>query len=232
MIFSRGTFPQNLWRGTVIRPHELKGLCLILDQDQLRVSPEQAMSRTCLAGVRFFQYRNKKGSRKSVFETSGQLAKIAREAGATFIVNDHVDIALAVDADGVHLGQDDLPIEQARKVLGPGKLIGISTHSPEQARDAERRGADYIGFGPIFSTSTKDAGTAQGLTNLRVIRQTVTIPIIAIGGIKNDTVKDVIRAGADGVAIISAILSADDIVAAASEIIKNISEASLPGGTP
>lgn len=189
------------------------------------------MSRTCLAGVRFFQYRSKRGSRKSVYETSLLLAKIAREAEATFIVNDHADIALAVNADGVHLGQDDLPLEQARKLLGPTKLIGISTHSLEQAREAERLGADYIGFGPIYSTATKDAGTIQGLANLTVIRQTIAIPIIAIGGIKHDTVKDVIRAGADGVAIISAILSADDVVAAASEIIKKISEIVLSGGT-
>lgn len=231
MISSRGIFPRISWKGTPIRPRELKGLCLILDQDKLRVSPEQAMFETCLIGVRFFQFRSKTGSRKSAYETSRRLSKIARDAGATFIVNDHADIALAVDADGVHLGQDDLPIEHARKILGPTKLIGISTHNTEQAREAERQGADYIGFGPIFSTSTKDAGTVQGLVNLTVIRQTVSIPIIAIGGIKHDTVNDVIRAGADCVAIISAILSADDVVAAASEIIKKIYEFSLPGGT-
>jgi thiamine-phosphate pyrophosphorylase len=166
-----------------------------------------------------------------VYETSLRLANIAREAGAIFIVNDHADIALAVDADGVHLGQDDLPIEQARKILGPGKLIGISTHSPDQAQEAERRGADYIGFGPIFSTSTKNAGAIQGLANLTVVRQTVAIPIIAIGGIKKDTIKDVVKAGADGVAIISAILSAEDIGAAASEILLNLSEIFFPGGT-
>jgi thiamine-phosphate diphosphorylase len=189
------------------------------------------MTRICLAGVRFFQYRNKTGSRKAVYEISLRLANIARKAEALFVVNDHADIALAVDADGVHLGQDDLPIEQARKILGPEKLIGISTHTPDQAQDAERRGADYIGFGPIFSTSTKNAGTVQGLTNLRIIRQAVAIPIIAIGGIKKDAVKDVVKAGADGVAIISAILSAEDIVAVASEILHNISEISFPGGT-
>jgi thiamine-phosphate pyrophosphorylase len=166
-----------------------------------------------------------------VYETSLRLANIAHEAGAIFIVNDHADIALAVDADGVHLGQDDLPIEQARKILGPEKLIGISTHSPDQAQEAERRGADYIGFGPIFSTSTKSAGAIQGLANLTVIRQTVAIPIIAIGGIKKDTIKDVVKAGADGVAIISAILSAEDIGAAASEILLNLSEIFFPGGT-
>jgi thiamine-phosphate pyrophosphorylase len=189
------------------------------------------MSLAIAAGVTFFQYRCKRGSRKSIFETSLRLAHVARDAGATFIVNDHADIARAVDADGVHLGQDDLPLLQARKVMDPTKLIGISTHDPDQAREAERLGADYIGFGPIFPTTTKDAGTVQGLASLTVIRHTVAIPIIAIGGITHDTVKDVIRAGADGVAIISAILSANDFVAATSDMVKKISEISLSGGT-
>jgi thiamine-phosphate pyrophosphorylase len=189
------------------------------------------MSLAIASGATFFQYRYKTGSRKAILEISLRLANIARDAGATFIVNDHADIARAVDADGVHLGQDDLPLLQARKVLGPAKLVGISTHGPEQAREAERLGADYIGFGPIFSTTTKDAGSVQGLANLTVIRQTVAIPIIAIGGITHDTVKDVIRAGADGVAIISAILSANDLVAATSDMVKKISEISLSGGT-
>ena len=189
------------------------------------------MSRACFAGIRLFQYRSKTGSRKSVYETSLRLAKIARENEATFIVNDHVDIALAVDADGVHLGQDDLPFEQARKLLGPLKLIGISTHSLEQAREAERRGADYIGFGPIFPTTTKDAGTIQGIAGLASIRNAVTIPIMAIGGIKQETVADVIRAGADCVAIISAILATEDLADAAAAMIKIIADISFSGGT-
>ncbi len=204
---------------------------MILDQDVLRTSAEEAFSQTLLAGVRFFQFRFKTGSRRTIYTISLRLAKIARDNEATFIVNDHADIALAVDADGVHLGQDDFPLEHARKLLGPTKLIGISTHSPEQAREAERRGADYIGFGPLFSSATKNAGAVQGIGNLKVIRQTVSIPIIAIGGIKHDTVKEVIQAGADGVAIISAVLSAKDLVAAASEMIGKISEISLSGGT-
>ncbi len=189
------------------------------------------MSRARIAGVRLFQYRNKTGSRKSLYDTSLRLAKLARESEATFIVNDHADIALAVDADGVHLGQDDLPLEQARKLLGPLKLIGISTHSLEQAREAERRGADYIGFGPIFSTTTKDAETIQGIAGLAGIRNAVTIPIIAIGGIKQENVADVIRAGADGVAVISAILSAEDPAEAAAAMIKAIADISFSGGT-
>jgi len=188
------------------------------------------MSRTRLAGVRLFQFRDKAGSRKSVYETSLRLAKIARDTNATFIINDHTDIALAVDADGVHLGQDDLPIEQARKFLGPTKLIGISTHSVRQAQEAERQGADYIGFGPIFPTATKDVGTIQGITGLANIRRSVTIPIMAIGGIKQESVADVIRVGADCVAIIGAILTAEDPADAAAAIMKAIEDVLLPGG--
>ena len=141
------------------------------------------------------------------------------------IVNDYADIALAVDADGVHLGQEDLPVEEARKIIGRDKLIGISTHNREQARDAEQAGADYIGFGPIYPTATKDAGTVQGLENLRTIRQTVSIPIIAIGGINQSNAGDVIQAGADGVAVISAILSADDMQQKALDMVLIVSKA-------
>jgi thiamine-phosphate pyrophosphorylase len=188
------------------------------------------MSRSRIAGVRLFQYRNKNGSRKAVYETSIRLAKIARDTDATFIVNDYADIAVAVDADGVHLGQDDFPIEQARRLLGPAKLIGISTHSLGQAVEAEHQGADYIGFGPIFASTTKGAGTIQGIVGLTTIRKSVTIPIIAIGGIKQETVADVIRGGADCVAIIGAILTAEDLADAATSILRIIDDISLSGG--
>ncbi len=182
------------------------------------------MQQALDAGVKFFQYRNKNGARKGIYETALMLARIARNAQARFIVNDHADIAAAVDADGVHLGQDDLPIEFARKLLGKDKLIGISTHSLEQAGAAEAAGADYIGFGPIFPTATKDAGQTQGILNLSIIRQTVTLPVIAIGGIKHSNVQSVISSGADGVAVISAILSAGNITTAAENMLRSISD--------
>jgi len=188
----------------------------------LRVSPEQALSLALSVGVRSFQYRNKNASRNELYETALRLVHLAHENEALFIVNDHADIAVAVGADGVHLGQEDLPIEHARKLLGPGKLIGISTHSLKQAKDAQAAGADYIGFGPIFTTTTKDAGQAQGIGALTAVKQAVSIPVIAIGGITHDTVQEVIRAGADGVAVISAVLSAEDIRSAAGEMIREI----------
>ena len=147
---------------------------------------------------------------------------MVKRSGGVFIVNDHADIAKAVDADGVHLGQDDLPVEYGRKVLGEGKLIGISTHSVEQAREAEAAGADYIGFGPLFPTTTKDAGSYQGAEKLRLLRNAVTLPVLAIGGITPDNLAEVMQAGADGVAVISAVLSAPDPGAVARDLIMRI----------
>jgi thiamine-phosphate pyrophosphorylase len=177
------------------------------------------MQQALAAGVKFFQYRSKSGARKAIYETSLTLSRIARNEQACFMVNDHADIAAAVDADGVHLGQDDLPIEFARKLLGRDKLIGISTHSLEQARAAEAASADYIGFGPIFKTSTKAAGQTQGVQKLTIIKNSVGIPVIAIGGISQANVQLVAQAGADGAAVISAVLAAPDIRFAAQQLV-------------
>jgi len=200
-------------------------LCLILDEDLLPVEPAQAMTEALAAGVRFFQYRSKTRSRRHIYEQAQKIAEMAKRSEALFIVNDHADIAIAVGADGVHLGQDDLPIEAARKLVGSGTILGISTHSSKEARDAERAGADYIGFGPIFSTTTKDAGMTQGTAGLAAIRQIISIPVIAIGGIDHKRVGDVMKAGADGVAVISAIISAPDRKQAAEQMIRNIQKA-------
>jgi len=154
-----------------------------------------------------------------------ELAGMVKRSGGLFIVNDHADIAKAVDADGVHLGQDDLPLEYGRKILGRDKLIGISTHSVEQAREAEAAGADYIGFGPLFPTKTKEAGPHQGVEKLRLLRNAVSLPVLAIGGIRPDTLAEVMQAGADGIAVISAVLSAPDPGAAARDLIKRINTA-------
>lgn len=197
----------------------MKGLCLILDQDLLRGTPDAAMRQALAAGVNIFQYRSKNGARKDIYETALLLSRVAADADACFIVNDHADIAAAVDADGVHLGQDDLPVEFARLLLGRDKLVGISTHNLEQARSAEAAGADYIGFGPIFKTSTKDAGPTQGIQNLTIIKKSVAIPVVAIGGINQANVQFVARAGADGAAVISVVLNAPDIRLAAEQLV-------------
>jgi thiamine-phosphate pyrophosphorylase len=135
------------------------------------------------------------------------------------IVNDRADIALASDADGVHLGQEDLPLPAARRLMGE-RTIGISTHNADQARAAEAGGADYVGFGPVFGTATKDTGYgARGLEMLGQVRGAVKLPIVAIGGINERNVVQVWRAGADAAAIISDILGADDIVGKTTRII-------------
>lgn len=185
-----------------------------MDADFLPAGPEEAARLALDAGVRVFQYRDKTGSRRAVYEVARGLASLLQPARARFLLNDHADIALAAGADGVHLGQDDLPLEQARRLLGPERTIGISTHSVAQAVAAERGGADYIGFGPLFPTQTKDAGPLQGLAGLAAVRSAVSLPIIAIGGITGENAASVRAGGADGVAVIGAVLRSADITAA------------------
>ncbi len=142
--------------------------------------------------------------------THSQIVKNAISAGVQtvkFIMNDYIDIAMAVSADGVHLGQDDMPIEEARRVTGNKMIIGISTHNLNQAIKAQEHGADYIGFGPVFQTSTKDAGKSKGLMSLKNICSKIRIPVVAIGGISSENINDVMNAGAEACAIISAIQS-------------------------
>lgn len=190
----------------------------------------KAAAQALAGGVRLFQYRSKRAPRRTIYETSLGLVRLLREKSAVFIVNDHADIAAAVDADGVHLGQDDLPLEYARKLLGPEKLVGISTHTLEQAEAAQAGGADYIGFGPVFPTATKDAGPEQGVGNLTLVPRKITVPMLAIGGITRKNVGDVMRAGADGVAVINAILSAPDITSAAMEMIGELEKTKTVSG--
>ena len=193
----------------------------------MRTSAEDAAQAAIDAGVRLFQYRNKGGTRRDIYDASLRLAVLLRRSNALFIVNDHPDIAVAVEADGVHLGQDDLPVEEARRLLGGGRIIGVSTHSVEQARTAQSAGADYIGFGPLFTTRTKDAGPLQGIANLRLLRKAVSLPVIAIGGINSGNLGEVIRAGADGMAVISAVLAAPDLREAAREMVDRIQKAQV-----
>ncbi|MBI3592335.1 MAG: thiamine phosphate synthase [Nitrospirae bacterium] len=159
-------------------------------------------------GVRFIQYREKSKTKREIFFEALKLREITRRFGACFIVNDYADIALAVDADGVHLGQEDLPLREAKKIMG-SRIVGISTHNMNEAGEAEKGGADYIGFGPIFHTATKDAGEPKGVDALRMIKDALKIPVIAIGGIKGDNVRSVFDAGCDGVAVSSGLLRGD-----------------------
>jgi thiamine-phosphate diphosphorylase len=157
-------------------------------------------------GARLIQYRDKTSARREMYETAKQLRKLTAEYGAILIINDQIDLALAVKADGVHLGQDDLPLWIARKMLGNEAIVGISTHTLEEAMHAESEGADYIGFGPIFQTQTKgDARAPVGIKAISEVKQKIHIPLYAIGGIRRSDLSDLVTAGADGVAVISAL---------------------------
>lgn len=191
----------------------LSGLYVILDPS---VCPDRSLTdvlkEAATVGARLFQYRNKSASMKEAYAEALLLRQVALDTGVTFIVNDRCDLALAVNADGVHLGQGDLPLDLARKMLGPNKLIGISTHNPNQVREAIAGSPDYLGFGPIFKPGSKqDHDPVVGLEGLRVIRRLTSLPVFAIGGIQIDQAGEVIRAGANGIAVISAVLKAPDI---------------------
>ncbi len=188
-------------------------LYAILDTSFSKGRSSISILREFLAGgVKLVQLRAKELSSADFFSLAKEARQLTSEAGAMFIVNDRADIALACNADGVHLGQDDLPLRAVRKLLGPEKIIGISTHDLDQARAAELNGADYIGFGPIFGSTTKDTGySPRGLEMLREIRQAVKVPLVAIGGINEKNVAEVWNAGADAAAIISDLMEAEDV---------------------
>jgi thiamine-phosphate pyrophosphorylase len=161
------------------------------------------------AGGRWLQLRHKEASTRELAAVAGRLVARVRAAGGVLIVNDRLDVALAVGADGVHLGQDDLPARQARP-LASGLVLGVSTHGLEQARHAQADGADYVAFGSIFPTGSKPSFELVGLDALRRVRPHVRVPLVAIGGITVERVADVRAAGADAVAVISAIGRAPD----------------------
>ncbi len=206
------------------------GLYVILDPS---IYPDRSLvdvlKVSATAGAKNFQYRNKTASMKVAYVEALALRKIAQELGVLFIVNDRCDLALAVDADGVHLGQGDLPVHLARNVMGPDKLIGLSTHDRDQVIAATAAGPDYIGFGPIFKPGSKtDHDPVVGLAGLRGIRPLTPLPIFAIGGITLDEVENVMSIGANGVAVISAILKAPDIRQTVSEFVARISSSIVP----
>lgn len=198
----------------------LPPLYAILDPEQTQGRAAEDTLRQLLAGgAAIVQLRVKTMAPRNFLELARFARAETRAYGCKFIINDRVDVALACDADGVHLGQDDLPLAAGRKLVGQ-KIVGVSTHDIEQARDAERKGADYIGFGPMFSTQTKNTGyAARGVEMLGKIRAVVKLPIVAIGGINEQNVTQVWQAGADSAAIISDLLGAADLIAKTQRIL-------------
>ena len=174
------------------------------------------------AGCKIIQYREKNKD-FDVMVDEAKLLKKKCDGKAIFLINDDIDVALAVSADGIHIGKSDVDIEDARKLLGDKKVIGLSVDNVEEAIYAERRGADYVGLGPIFETSTKkDAGPAIGIETLKEVRKNIIRPIVAIGGITKDNVAEVITNGADAVAAVSAVVGSDDVYSEVNNFIKII----------
>lgn len=190
-------------------------LYVILDRAAARGRDlDEILAATLEGGCRMVQLREKAWPSGRLLPLAERLRERCRRAGATFVVNDRVDLAVAVGADGVHLGQDDLPAAAARPLLRPGMILGRSTHSLEQATRARDEGADYIAVGSMFPTASKSAFELVGPERLRQIRPITSLPLIGIGGITDANVGEVIRAGADGVAVISAVCGAADPAAA------------------
>lgn len=180
-------------------------------------------------GARLLQLRWKNAGAAAFLAAASECRRLTAHHGARLLINDRVDVALGCDADGVHLGQSDLPLAAARRLLGADRWVGISTHDVEQARAAAAGGADYIGFGPIFSTSTKQTGyPPRGLSALRDVRAAVSLPIVAIGGIDFENAPEVIAAGADAAAMISALAAAPDFAAAARIALERLGGARSP----
>ena len=186
--------------------------------------PRAAATELVSAGVRLIQLRDKRASSRQLYETSKELREVLHNAGCSLIVNDRADVAHATCADGVHLGQADLPVEMARRVLAAGQWVGTSTHSLEQVAEADATSADYIAFGPIFPTASKDnPDPVVGLEGLRQARRATRKPLVAIGGINIENAREVIAAGADSVAVIGALLDAPDLEERAREFLSVLS---------
>jgi len=190
----------------------LPRLYVILDAALLKIPAKECAKNLVDAGVRLIQYRNKRASGRELFETSRELAEYLNPIGVQFIVNDRADVAVLAGARGVHVGQDDLGVEQARRVMDERKWVGISTHNARQFRSALETSADYIAVGPVFATGSKEnPDPVVGPGFVRETRAMTDRPVVAIGGITLERAAEVIEAGADSVAIISDILGAENI---------------------
>lgn len=210
-----------------MRPELKLGLYLVTDERLSRGRTTAEIVRAAIrGGIDVVQLRGKDLPAREQLAIGRELRAITREAGVLFIVNDRVDLALALDADGVHVGQDDLPAEIARQLVGPDRIVGVSAATIPEALAARDAGADYLGVGAIYDTATKlDAGAATGPQLLSTIAGAVDLPLVAVGGINATNVAEVIAAGAVGAAIVSAIVSADDPEVAARDLQRRITAA-------
>jgi thiamine-phosphate pyrophosphorylase len=209
-----------------VSPALASPLYVILDAGAARGRDLATVLDAVLAGgCRLVQLRDKTRAPGPLLALAAPLRRRCREAGATFIVNDRADLALALEADGLHVGQDDLPAAVARRLLPPGMILGVSTHDEPQARQALRDGADYVAVGSIFPTGTKTGFQLVGTRLVRAVRPEIPVPLVAIGGITEANAGEVIEAGADAVAVISAVCGAADPEAATRSFLRVIAAA-------
>lgn len=186
--------------------------CLTAEAYSLGRTNAEVVAEMIAAGIQVIQYREKDKSMREKFRECQEIRRMTTAAGVTFIVNDDVDLAVMTGADGIHVGQDDLPVPEIRRLVGEKMIIGLSTHSPEQACEAERIGVDYIGVGPIFRTTTKkDVCDPVGFQYLEYVVENIKIPFVAIGGIKESNVREISGRGATCIAMVTEIVGAENI---------------------
>ena len=200
-------------------------LYLITDRHVTKVPFLEAVRQALEGGVRAVQLREKDRSIREILSLAQELRALTRRFNAKLFINDRVDVAIAVDADGVHLGTQSMPVDAVRNLAGQKMLIGVSTHSLEEAKAAETGGADFITFGPVSETPSKKVfGPPVGIEAMQAVKKHVNIPVYALGGINAGTISRVLEAGADGVAMISAVLGAADVRSAAVEMVRMAAE--------
>jgi thiamine-phosphate pyrophosphorylase len=206
---------------------DLLKVYFIMGSVNCRMSPAKVLKEAVAGGITMFQFREKGTGALTAevrFNLGKRLQKICQAHGVPFIVNDDIDLAIALDADGIHVGQDDTPALAIRQLLGEDKIVGVSAHSLAEAQQAIADGADYLGIGPIYPTSSKDdAQAVRGTLVIEEIRKSgITIPLVGIGGITMHNAAPVLAAGADGISVISAIASAEDITLAARGFVQQV----------
>jgi thiamine-phosphate pyrophosphorylase len=183
---------------------------------------EEVVTQAIEGGAEMIQYRDKVSGDASFLKTALKLQTICKAHNIPFIVNDRVEIAREINADGVHVGQDDMPFAQVKMNINPSKIIGVSATSVEQAIEAEREGADYVGVGPIFDTSSKKIDRPLGLDPIRKARESLSIPFFAIGGINSSNLEDLILAGGNRIAVISALILSPNVKTSTSELLNRL----------
>lgn len=202
-----------------MKPNIDYSLYLVTDRELMSTKTvEDSVEQAIRGGCTLIQLREKDISSKDFYETALKVRAVTSQFNIPFIVNDRVDIALAVDADGVHIGQDDLPVEQVRNIIGPNKIVGVSASNLTEALTAVGDGADYLGIGAMFSTNTKTDADATTLEELIRIRKAISLPLVVIGGMNKETIPLFKDISVDGYAIVSAIVNQPDIIKATKEL--------------